>query len=94
MLLPYTMFEILGQFIEDECSPGHIEWYGEHGHKVTVDGEEKYVRDEMSELWRWWRDDYRVGYDKRRDAIHDEIDKVDDESLITRDEESRRPSAT
>lgn len=53
-LVPHAMFELLSRFIEQECSPGHVEWYGEWGHKVTVDGEEKYVRDEMQGLYDWW----------------------------------------
>jgi hypothetical protein len=74
------MFEILGQFLEQECSPGHIEWYGEYGHKVTVNGVEKYVRDEMQDLWDWWCKDYIVGIPAREDAIHAEIEKYDGES--------------
>ena len=77
------MFEILGQFIEKECSPGVIEWYGKHGHKIDVDGVSKYVRDEMTDLWYWWCFDYLEGYDKRRDALWAEVEKVDDESLIS-----------
>lgn len=49
-MMPHMMFEILSQFIEKECLPGHVEWYGEYGHKV--DG--VYVRDEMQELYDWW----------------------------------------
>lgn len=90
-LLAHTMFEILGRFIEEEASPGHIEWYGEHGHKITVDGKEKYVRDEMQELWDWWCTDYLEGYEQRRNDIFAEIEKLDAEFLISRmqkDEES------
>lgn len=53
-LMPHMMFEILSQFIEKECSPSIVEWYGEWGAKITVGGEEKYVRDEMQELYDWW----------------------------------------
>jgi len=53
-LMPHMMFEILCQFVERECSPGWVEWYGECGHKITVDGEEKYVMDEMKDLIAWW----------------------------------------
>jgi hypothetical protein len=86
------MFEILGQFIEDECSPGHIQWYGEHGHTIEVNGERKYVRDEMSDLWDWWRAEYIVGYDKRRDEIHEQIEKTDEGALVStfdKDEDSQ-----
>lgn len=68
-LLPHMMFEILSQFIEKECSPGCVEWYGENGHKITVDGKEKYVRDEMQELYDWWHKDYL----KRYPAIEERI---------------------
>ena len=53
-LVPHAMFELLSRFIERECSPGHVEWFGEWGHKITVNGQEKYVRDEMQELYDWW----------------------------------------
>jgi len=49
------VFEILTAFIEEECSPGHFDWYGEYGYKITVDGKEKYVMDEMLELYEWWK---------------------------------------
>lgn len=61
-LLPHTMFEILSDFIEGECSPGHVEWHGEYGHKIKVDGEEKYVRDEMQDLYDWWHVVYHKIY--------------------------------
>ncbi len=68
-LLPHTMFEILSRFIEKECSPGPVEWYGEHGHKVIVDGIEVYARDEMQNLYDWWHKDYIIGYPIAQDAI-------------------------
>jgi hypothetical protein len=57
------MFEILSQFIEEECAPGCVEWYGECGHKVG----DKYVRDEMQELYDWWHQVYNKAYPKRTD---------------------------
>jgi hypothetical protein len=48
------MFEVLTRFIERECSPGHVDWYSESAHKIIVDGEERFVRDEMQELYDWW----------------------------------------
>lgn len=53
-LVPEMMFEILSEFLEKECSPGHVEWYGEYPHMVTVDGVEKNVMDEMKDLAAWW----------------------------------------
>jgi hypothetical protein len=70
------MFEILGQFIEEECSPGCVEWYGGSPHTVDVDGVSKNVRDEMQDLWDWWNTVYLHGYDARRDVICDQIDKI------------------
>ncbi len=75
VLLAHAMFEILTQFIEEECSPGHVEWYGTDGHKITVDGEEKYVRDEMQDLYDWWHQQYLKRYpaleDKFCEAVHE-----------------------
>jgi len=58
-ILPHMMFEILSQFIEKECEPEErIEWYGEYGHKIG----DKYVRDEMQELYDWWHEIYNKLY--------------------------------
>lgn len=82
-LMAHAMFEVLGRFIEQECSPGVIEWYGRYGRKITVNGESKYVRDEMCDLWDWWRYDYLAGFDKRRKAIDDELEKLDYDSALS-----------
>lgn len=74
-VLPHTMFEILSRFIEEECSPGHVEWYGEWGHKITVDGQEKYVRDEMQHLYDWWHQVYNKEYEEVNDILWKEIYK-------------------
>lgn len=68
-LLPHMMFEILSQFIERECSPGIVEWYGEYGHKITVDGEERYVRDEMQSLYDWWHYTYLKAFPETEEAL-------------------------
>lgn len=60
--LPHMMFEILSQFVEDECSPGHVEWYGDGAHKVIVNGKEKFVRDELQDLYDWWHKEYHIRY--------------------------------
>ncbi len=68
-LLPHMIFEILSQFIEGECGPdGHVEWYGEWGHKLESG---KYVRDEMQELYDWWHQDYLVNFNHCHDEWHD-----------------------
>ena len=68
-LLAHTMFEILSKFIEQECSPGHVEWYGEEGHKIN----NKYVRDEMQELYDWWHKDYIVDYPAREETLWEQV---------------------
>jgi hypothetical protein len=72
-LLPHMMFEILSQFIEKECSPGHVEWYGEYGHKITVDGKEKYVRDEMQDLYDWWHLQYLKRYPELENKLWEDV---------------------
>lgn len=61
-LLPNMMFEILSDFIENECSPGHVEWYHSDkfhpGHKIKRAGREIWVRDEMQDLYDWWHKTY------------------------------------
>lgn len=74
-LVPHAMFELLSRFIEQECSPGHVEWYGEWGHKITVDGEEKYVRDEMQELYDWWHITWNGEVEEVNDMLWAEADK-------------------
>lgn len=53
-LLPHLMFEVLGQFIEKECSPGAIDWDADDFHRR--------IRREMQELWDWWNDVYLKQY--------------------------------
>ncbi len=69
-LIPHMIFEILSQFIDKECDPGPIDWYGEHGHKiipgVNYDCYDKdrnhpdcvYALDYMKELRNWFYDIY------------------------------------
>jgi hypothetical protein len=66
-VMPHMMFEILCQFVEKECSPGHVEWYGDDPHTVMVDGEEKNVMDEMKDLIEWWT----VVYNKERGEVEE-----------------------
>ena len=61
--LVHSMFEILSEFIEKECDPGN------------VNGEEKYVRDEMQELYNWWHKDYipNIWESKLSDKLNEAI---------------------
>lgn len=49
-LLPHLMFEVLGRFLEEECSPGIVDWDAIDEHRAAMA--------EMKELWRWWTEDY------------------------------------
>ena len=83
-LLPHMIFEILARFLDKECSPGHIEWYGEHGHKVipgvnynAYTEEDRnhpdsvYVLDYMKELRSWFYDTYLNNYDDYLDEWYE-----------------------
>jgi hypothetical protein len=73
-VLPYTMFEILSNFIEGECSPGHVDWEGS-GHTVEVNGETINVRDEMQELYDWWHTVYNKEFDEVNEILWKEAEK-------------------
>ncbi len=64
-LLAHMSFEILGRFLEEECSPGHTLWYGEEGPKVG----DEYALDIMDEVWTWWNDVYLRDYPRKDEAL-------------------------
>ncbi len=82
-LLPHMMFEILDRFVADECSPGYVQWYGEDGHKITVNGEEKFVLDEMKDLVAWWNDVWNGEWEEVSDILWAEARKHDPETEWT-----------
>ena len=73
-VLPHTMFEILSRFIEEECSPGHIDWEGS-GHTIEVNGVEKNVRVEMQDLYDWWHNVCMKLYEEVNDILWKEAEK-------------------
>lgn len=81
-LLPETMFEILSRFIENECSPGHIDWEGSD-HRVEVDGVSKNVRQEMQDLYDWWHQTYKKDYPAKRAEIYAKIEEINERSFIS-----------
>jgi hypothetical protein len=68
------MFEILSRFIEEECSPGHIDWEGS-GHTIEVNGVEKNVRVEMQDLYDWWHNVCMKLYEEVNDILWKEAEK-------------------
>lgn len=75
-LMPNMMFEILCQFVEKECSPGHVEWGDQWAcNQITIDGIEKNAMDEMKELIRWWHEDYHKIYPEVGDMLWAEASK-------------------
>ena len=73
-LMPHMIFEILSDFIENECGEDcPVVWYGDESdewtpHTVEVNGEKINVRDEMQDLYDWWHEDYLIN----KDTFHDE----------------------
>lgn len=86
-LMPHMMFEILCEFVENECGEdGHIEWYGEHGHRMveaysrdtllgSLTNHNTYVMEEMLELVHWWKEIYNKEYQEVSDLIWAEANK-------------------
>lgn len=70
-LLMHSMFEILSDFVEKECSPGYVDWYHEYAHKVNIDGKEVFVRDEIQHLYDWWHTTYLKEYAKIEENLWD-----------------------
>jgi hypothetical protein len=68
-ILLHASFQILTDFIDKECSPGHVEWYGESPHQVEVDGVMENVMDEMLELYRWWNTVHEKEYPAKMDEL-------------------------
>jgi hypothetical protein len=68
-LLPHLMFEVLSQFVENECSPGCVEWHCENSHKITRNGEEIFVRDELQAIYDWWNVTYNKEYPEKEEAL-------------------------
>jgi hypothetical protein len=73
------MFEILSRFIEKECGEDGVkDWYDEEwGGKIVVNGEAKFVRDEMQELYDWWHLYYNSGVmEKEKDDLLSQIVEI------------------
>jgi len=67
-LLSHMIFEIFSDFIENECSPGIVDW-------SDVKIGDKFIRDEMQELYDWWHNVYNKYYLNEYNHIWAEIKK-------------------
>ena len=69
-LIVHINFEILCKFIEDECSPGYVDW--EH------DEEHRQIRQDLQNLYDWWIDCWtdRKEMDFYLDKTFDQYRKV------------------
>lgn len=81
-LLLHMSFEILCQFIEKECSPGHVLWYGDGEHLVEVNGVMENVMDEMRELEWWWKQVYQIDYPKENDRLWELAEPVSPRNIL------------
>jgi hypothetical protein len=85
-VLPHMMFEILSQFIEQECSPGYIDWEASD-HLVEFNGKSVNVRDEMQELYDWWHTTYMKEYTEVEEILwkeahkHEPIDRFEEDEF-------------
>jgi len=82
-LMPEMMFEILSQFLEQECSPGHVEWYGDYPHIVQVGDVKKNVMDEMKDLYHWWHTVWQKERPEVDEILWAEVEKHPSTSLFT-----------
>ena len=73
-ILLYASFQILTDFIDKECSPGHVQWYGEYVHQVMVNGVMENVMDEMLEIYWWWNTVHEKEYPAKMDELWDAVD--------------------
>lgn len=66
-LIPHILFECLSEFIENECSPGIVDWDSDRPHRE--------VRRKMQELYDWWNNHYIPFYfkDKFTNMICDQM---------------------
>ena len=70
----HASFQILTDFIDKECSPGHVEWYGDCPHQLEVNGVMENVMDEMLELYWWWNTVHEKEYPAKMDELWDAVD--------------------
>lgn len=74
-ILVFTTFEILEKFIEEECSPGIVEWYHD-GNIVEYDGKKVYIMDLWKEILRWWNEEYIPFTDGKHPIEREYLDSI------------------
>lgn len=66
VILPFTMFEILEQFVEDDVKYGIADWYYPDNLKeVMFRGKKENARDVMDDLVYWWNNFYLKWWDQK-----------------------------
>jgi hypothetical protein len=73
-LLVHTMFEILSQFIEKECSPGHVDWQSTNQHALA--------RQELQTIYDWWYNVYLKTADHCFDEYYNFMEKHSNGNFI------------
>jgi len=68
------MFEVLSEFIEEECSPGIVDWEAS-AHTVEINGKKVNVRSEMQYLYDWWHT-YRLTYSQVDDILWGKVHAI------------------
>lgn len=74
-VLPHMMFELLSVFVEEELCHNSIEWYGDDGPLINIDGTGVYVRDEIQCLYTWWNDYYNHSRLDEYEVVYGELER-------------------
>lgn len=81
-LLPHLIFQVLDDFINEECSPEYVDWAAS-GLTVLVDGVSINVRDEMTAISEWWNNIYKKEYPRQCNEIWNRIHECGGKSEFT-----------
>ena len=74
-LLAHAAFECLSQFVEQECSPGVVDWYYSEHEKIWINNRHRYVRDVIQELYVWWNQFYNKYYQQVQEELFKTVKK-------------------
>jgi len=74
-LLPHILFQILDDFVQNECMPVEIIDWKASDRRVEVNGESINVRDEMTAILEWWNNIYNKEYPQKCKEMYEEMNK-------------------